>query len=191
MRSATIGFIDDYNKVVRRRNLGLRPQREVSVSGAHVCRRRHGAADFANARRVFDAVERAIYEAAAPGPGDRFAARAPVHLAARFRAIHFISRARDCGQLECRESHRRPRRPGDWLRARFVGGADGAHLHFEPRAVRGVSGNSENSRRGRSGNFLRVGGGRIARISLVQRASRRDVHGRCGFARAGRGDWQP
>ena len=39
-----------------------------------MCRRRHGAADFANARRVFDAVERAVYEAVAPGPGDRFAA---------------------------------------------------------------------------------------------------------------------
>ena len=40
-----------------------------------------------------------------------------------------------------------------------------------------------------SGDFLRVGGGRVAWIPLVQRASGGDVYGGCGFACAGRRDW--
>jgi hypothetical protein len=40
----------------------------------------------------------------------------------------------------------------------------------------------------RAGNFLRVAGRRVAGISLVQRASRGNVHGRRGIARAGRCD---
>ena len=31
-----IGFVDDYNKVVRRRNLGLTPRKQIRVSIAHV-----------------------------------------------------------------------------------------------------------------------------------------------------------
>ena len=47
----------------------------------------------------------------------------------------------------------------------------------------------KNSRRRRADDFLRLAGRRFARISLVQRASRGNVHGRRGFAGAGRRDW--
>ncbi len=61
----TIGFIDDYNKVVKRRNMGLRPSVKFLVSGADVRGRRRGAAHAAGARSVFDAIERALRQAAA------------------------------------------------------------------------------------------------------------------------------
>ncbi len=50
---------------------------------------------------VFNATERAFRQEAASRLGDRLAAHAPVHLAAGFCAIHFVSRAGDCGLLEC------------------------------------------------------------------------------------------
>ena len=68
-----IGFVDDYNKVVRKRNLGLTAARKFSLQVLTcvavgvvlwACRR----------RRVFDAVERAVLQAPASEPGDRFAA---------------------------------------------------------------------------------------------------------------------
>ena len=59
-----IGFIDDYNKVVRRRNLGLR-RAEISVSGAYVRGRRRRAAHLAGAGSVFDPIERAVRQEAA------------------------------------------------------------------------------------------------------------------------------
>ena len=50
------------------------------------------------------------------------------------------------GSSNARESYGWTGRARDRLRAGFLRGADGADLHFEPRAFCGVSGDSEESR---------------------------------------------
>ena len=70
-----IGFVDDYNKVVRKHNQGLTARRKIRAAGADVRVRRRGAHWTAGEGQVFDAAERAVPEAAASGSGDRFAAQ--------------------------------------------------------------------------------------------------------------------
>ncbi len=70
-----------------------------------------------------------------------------------------------------------------------AGRADRAHLRKRARDFRHVSGNPAHAAGRRADDFLRRDGGVIDRISLVQRASRGSVHGRCGIAGAGWGDW--
>ena len=65
-----IGFVDDYNKVVRKRNMGLTAACEIFTSGAHMRSGGNRAVVIAIARRLFDAVERAVFQAIAPGPSD-------------------------------------------------------------------------------------------------------------------------
>ena len=60
----TIGFIDDYNKVVRRRNLGLTPRAKFLLQVLTCVGVGAVLLVLANAGRVFDAVERAISETA-------------------------------------------------------------------------------------------------------------------------------
>ena len=79
MAFGAIGFVDDYNKVVRRRNLGLTARRKflLQVLTCVVV----GAVLLwpAGARRLFDAVERAVLQAAASRPRDRLRCSATVH----------------------------------------------------------------------------------------------------------------
>src|SRR5580700_10144122 len=114
---------------------------------------------IAVARRLFDAIERAVLQALASRPGDFVTARARFYLAAGLRAVRLISGAGDCGMFECGESYRRV----GWTRYRlcagFSGGADGADLSFEQREVRRLSGHPEDSRCRGAGNFLRLARG--------------------------------
>ena len=188
--AATLCFRDD--RVRRRLQQGgaskeprADGEAEVFLSGADVRVRGRGPAGLAGKGRVLDAAERAVPEAAASRSGDRFATDAPVHLAAGVRAVRFVSGDRDRGLLERREPDGRPGRTGDWVRADFVGGADGDHLCFEQRALRRISRDSEDSGRRRADDFLRLAGGRFAGIPLVQRASRR----KCSWATWARSRW--
>ena len=115
-----IGFIDDYNKVVRKQNQGLTARGKfllqvltcVGVGGVLLGLQAKGA--YSTQLSV------PFLKTPASGSGDRFAARAPVHLAAGVRAVRSFSGAGDRGPFERRESHRRARRPGDRLRAGFA-----------------------------------------------------------------------
>ncbi len=55
-----------------------------------------------------------------------------------------------------------------------------------PRGLRRLSGTAAHAHGGRADGVLRVDGGRVDRLSLVQRASGGDLHGRRGLAGAGR-----
>ncbi len=140
-----------------------------------------------DARRVFDAAQRAVFQTPASESGDRLRCYShPLHLAAGVRAVRAVSGAGDRGLFERGESHRRPGRPGHRLRAGFVHRAHRADLPLQQRALRRLSRHSENSRCRRTGHVLRLAGRRVARFSLVQRASGGNVHGRRRLAGAGR-----
>ena len=69
----TIGFVDDYNKVVRKRNYGPHSAREIRLSSAHLFRRRHRAAQPAGTWRVFHAAQRSVFQTPASESGHHFA----------------------------------------------------------------------------------------------------------------------
>ena len=69
-----IGFVDDYNKVVRKHNQGLTARGKFLPAGADLRGRRRSAARFAGLGALLHAAERAVLEARSSGPGDRFAA---------------------------------------------------------------------------------------------------------------------
>ncbi len=64
---------------------------------------------------------------------------------------------------------------------------DGADLRYRTRHVGAISGSGAAAGRVRADHLLQLDGGCVARVSLVQRASGGDLHGRRGVARAGRG----
>ncbi len=107
---------------------------------------------------------------------------------ANFDALYCKGGNRDCGFVQRSELDRRLGRPRHWLRRRFVGGAHHPNVSFQPRAFRRISRHPKNPASRRTDDFLRVGRRRVARLSLVQRSSRGNVHGRRRFARAGRSD---
>src|SRR5580700_3607965 len=141
------------------------------------------AALIAVARRLFDAIERAVLQALASGPGDFVTARARFYLAASVRAVRLISSTGDCGMFERGESYGRVGWTRHRLRAGFGGGADGADLSFQQREVRRLPGHPEDSRCRGARDLLRFAGWSFAGFSLVQRAPGGNVYGRRGLAR--------
>ena len=65
-----IGFVDDYNKVVRKRNMGLRPREKFSFQVLTCVVVGIVLLSLQSQGRLFDAVERAVFQAVAPEPGD-------------------------------------------------------------------------------------------------------------------------
>ena len=114
-----IGFIDDYNKVVRKRNLGLTARGKfllqvltcVGVGAVLIGLQAKGAYSTQLSVPFLKRLHPDLVIDSLLEP--------PVHLAAGVRAVRAFSGARDRGPFERRESHRRARRPGDRLRAGF------------------------------------------------------------------------
>ena len=71
------------------------------------------------------------------------------------------------------------------------GDVHGAHVRRRPRADRGLPAHRLGAADGRAGGLLRSDGRRVARLPLVQRASRRDLHGRRRLAGSRRRDRLP
>ena len=84
-----IGFIDDYNKVVRRRNLGLSARAKIPAASAHVRGRGHRFDQPSGAGNVFNAVERAVREEFASRSGNWTVTRPQLHLAAGISCLSF------------------------------------------------------------------------------------------------------
>ena len=86
-----------------------------------------------------------------------------------------------------RQPHRRPRRPGDQHVRRRGGGVHRAGLRHRPRACSPTTCCScAFAPAGGADDLLRRAGRRQPRLPLVQRAPRRDLHGRRRLARARR-----
>ncbi len=102
------------------------------------------------------------------------------HVDGGLRGTHLL---RDRRHQQCRESHRRPRRPGHHAGRDGGRGAGGLRLRHRQHQVRLVSADSLHPRGGRGADLLRHLGGRRPGVSVVQLLPRRGVHGRCGSAR--------
>ena len=145
----TIGFVDDYNKVVRKRSMGLTPRAKFGYQ----------VLTCAVVGVVLLSLQtQGAYSTQLSVPF--FKRLHPNLVITSIYSHHYI-----------------------WPLA-FIP----LLLFLVQRAVRRLPWNPENSRCRGTGHFLRLAGRRFTGFSLVQRASRGNVHGRCGLAGARRRD---
>ena len=88
-----IGFIDDYAKVMNKRNLGLTAWQKFGLQMLVAAVITAVLAGDAVLRRLYDHAERPFPQAVSAGPADPFADGQPVHLRAGVSAVLFVLRA--------------------------------------------------------------------------------------------------
>ena len=187
---AAIGFIDDYAKVAKKQNLGLTARYKLLLQV--VVSLVVGVVLLVLATRsahstqlVFPFFKKFQPDLVVHSFLD------PANFGGHLWPLAFVPflvfhRAGDCGVLERSESHRRAGWLGDWLHGHRCGRAYGADVRQQQLSLGAIFGHSIYSASRRVDGVLRRAGRCFARISLVQRASGRDIYGRCGFAVAGR-----
>ena len=185
-----IGFLDDYAKVTKQRNLGLSGKRKLvyqfsmgfAFAGALLVMRAYG--DFSTTMNI------PFIKQFKPSLLIDLADGEPLDVRDRGRALLHLRRAGGGLLFQRRQPDRRPGRAGhrpDGDRRRR---ADGARLCGRPRAACAISATGAQSAHQRADHFLRLDDRRQSRLPLVQRASGGDLHGRRGLARAWAARWR-
>ena len=179
---AAIGFIDDYAKVAKKQNLGLTSKKKFLLQIL---------VSFVVGIGLLSLATRAVYstqlvvpvlQAPASGSGDSLAAVVALFLAPGVRAVSAFCVDGDCGGFERGEFDGRAGWVGDRVHGDRGGRTDGADLREQQLPLGDVSRHRLHPGRRRVDRVLRSAGWSFAGISLVQRASGRSVHGRCGVA---------
>jgi hypothetical protein len=134
-----IGFVDDYAKIAKHRNLGLTARRKMLYQvGAGF--RGGGRADVhAHFRRLFHGHERSVPEELQAHAADLVAAGEQLDLCAGRAAVLHLRGGGDRGLVEWREPHRWSGWPGDRPDGGRLGRADRADLRRRPRHAGRVS----------------------------------------------------
>ena len=142
-----IGFIDDYSKVMKKRNLGLTGKRKFSLQIVASCAVAVTPAVAHGERHLLHATERSIFQEFSSGPGDPFASVHAISLVVLLLPVFDFCGAGHRRVVQRRESHGRSGRARDRLRGGRRRGAHGFDLCDQLRAVLGVSGHPASARR--------------------------------------------
>src|SRR5579885_1996364 len=158
-----IGFWDDYLKLRRKHNLGLR------------------------ARPLFHQAHFPFFQKSPPGLSDPCLSASWLGVSAGLFAICGPGHSGGGGIVECGESHRWAGRAGHRLRDYCCLGPDRPHLCGWKSGLGYLSGPRAFAEIGGADDLLRGHGGFEPGFSLVQRLSGGDLHGGCRFAFTRRG----
>ncbi len=174
---ATIGFIDDYAKVSKQRNLGLTSKKKflLQILVSFII----GIGLLALATRSAYSTELVVPFLKKVHPDlvmHSLLSSAHLWPLAFIPFLIFVSIV-IAGVVERGQPDRWPGWSGDRLHGNCGRGADGAYLRQQQLPLGDLSGDWIHPSRGRAHHILRCAGRCIARFSLVQRASRRSVHG--------------
>ena len=164
---AVIGFIDDYAKVMNRRNLGLTGGRKFALQVLVAVIYGH-AGGHAVLRRLHDHAECAVLQKLSARSADPFADGKSVHLRVRLHFLFPVYRPRGGGRIQCGEYDRWP----GWSRHRpdgdCGGRADHARVHERQSRAGQLSAAGAQSAHGGVDDFLRLHDGREPRLPLVE-----------------------
>ena len=180
-----IGFLDDYAKITTPPQPGpdRPPQTGLSIFPGLRLRRR--AANHARLWAVLEQHERAFLQAIQAVMADPIADAQSVDVCPGRGALRDIGGA-DCSlHIKRRESHRRPGRPRNRADGDLGGRPHRTGVCRRPRSIGGLFAARAQPAYLGIDHLLRLHDGSQSGIPLVQRASGRDLHGRCRLAR----DW--